>query len=111
MKRHTGLWLSTDLCHASDDSRSFLVVGDWGGISFHPYTTPVQTAVADEMAVMASRDGADFVVTLGDNFYLYGVQDVDDTRFKVLATQRMLRFVILILMNTICNVGFDENMF
>lgn len=64
--------------------KSFLVVGDWGGISFHPFTTPVQTAVADEMAALASRDGADFVVALGDNFYLNGVQDENDYRFKVI---------------------------
>lgn len=73
----------TYISGVSDDKIRFLVVGDWGGLSFHPYTTPVQTSVADQMASVASQEGVDFVVALGDNFYLYGVSNVDDERFQV----------------------------
>ncbi|XP_045156966.2 tartrate-resistant acid phosphatase type 5-like [Mercenaria mercenaria] len=67
---------------SSHGSLNFLAFGDWGGISFHPYTTPVQTSVADQMARVAAREKVSFVLALGDNFYLYGVESVDDPRFQ-----------------------------
>ncbi|XP_060555171.1 tartrate-resistant acid phosphatase type 5-like isoform X2 [Ruditapes philippinarum] len=63
-------------------SVNFLAFGDWGGLSFHPFTTPVQTSVADQMSIVAGREKASFVVALGDNFYLFGVENVDDPRFQ-----------------------------
>ncbi|KAH3695861.1 hypothetical protein DPMN_083319 [Dreissena polymorpha] len=62
---------------------SFMVLGDWGGLPFFPYTTPVQTAVRDQMVTYALQHHPRFVVSLGDNFYLYGVENADDTRFNL----------------------------
>lgn len=44
-------------------------------------------AVGRQMAILASQLEIDAVLTLGDNFYLDGVKDVDDPRFKVLRIQ------------------------
>lgn len=68
---------------SSTGSLKFLALADWGGISFHPFTTPVQTSVADQMAIVSARENVSFVLALGDNFYLYGVENVDDPRFQV----------------------------
>jgi hypothetical protein len=35
------------------------------------------------MSIVAGREKASFVVALGDNFYLFGVENVDDPRFQV----------------------------
>lgn len=63
-------------------SIKFLAVGDWGGVPFPPYITPVQTATAREMGKVAEQMGADFVLALGDNFYYKGVNSVDSPRFQ-----------------------------
>ena len=47
------------------DDLSFLVVGDWGGLNFFPYKTPVESAVAKQMGKTADEIGAQFVVALG----------------------------------------------
>lgn len=64
-------------------SIKFLAVGDWGGLPYPPYITPVQKATAQEMSTVAEQMGADFVLALGDNFYYRGVDSVDSPRFKV----------------------------
>lgn len=64
------------------DALKFLVVGDWGGIDTSPYYTPAQLHVANQMGKTAEEIGAEFTVTVGDNFYTQGVQNVDDPRFK-----------------------------
>ena len=61
---------------------NFLVVGDWGGQSDSPYTTPAQEAVAKAMGKEATAVSSQFVLSMGDNFYDSGVKDVDDSRFK-----------------------------
>ena len=43
-------------------------------------------ANAKEIARTVQILGADFVLSLGDNFYFSGVQDVNDKRFQVCAT-------------------------
>ncbi|EDO39012.1 predicted protein [Nematostella vectensis] len=64
------------------DSVRFLAVGDWGGLEFLPYKTPVESSVANRMGKVADTIHAQFVVALGDNFYFHGVKDVDDKRFQ-----------------------------
>ncbi|KAM9313916.1 tartrate-resistant acid phosphatase type 5a [Pholidichthys leucotaenia] len=63
-------------------SIKFLVVGDWGGLPYSPYTTRIQLSTANEMGVVAEQMGADFILALGDNFYYKGVESVDSPRFK-----------------------------
>ena len=51
---------------------AFLVVGDWGGREWWPYSTLAQVRTAAGMARVASRRNATFVLALGDNFYSHG---------------------------------------
>ncbi|KAK3752600.1 hypothetical protein QZH41_018799, partial [Actinostola sp. cb2023] len=64
------------------DELGFLVVGDWGGLNFFPYKTPIESAIAKQMGKTADELTAQFVVALGDNFYFDGVKNVDDERFQ-----------------------------
>ncbi|KAI7807415.1 tartrate-resistant acid phosphatase type 5a isoform X2 [Triplophysa rosa] len=68
---------------SNKSSIRFLVVGDWGGLPYPPYVTPIETATARMMAKTASTMGSDFVLAVGDNFYYKGVTDVNDPRFQV----------------------------
>ena len=63
-------------------SFNFIIMGDWGGKQFWPYYTEGEKHVAEQMGKKASEIGSQFTVALGDNFYLMGVSDVDDPRFK-----------------------------
>ncbi|XP_076001342.1 tartrate-resistant acid phosphatase type 5a isoform X2 [Genypterus blacodes] len=71
-----------ELSSKNRTSVKFLAVGDWGGVSFPPYVTPVEKATAREMGIVATQMGADFVLALGDNFYYTGVDSVDSPRFE-----------------------------
>lgn len=74
----------THLCPTGNRSSiRFLAVGDWGGVPYPPYVTPVQKTTAREMSKVAEQMGADFVLALGDNFYFKGVNSVDSPRFQV----------------------------
>lgn len=68
---------------SSDDKARFLIIGDWGGLPFYPYTTPSEVAVAIAMGNLGEKLNTSFQLALGDNFYYHGVQSVDDPRFKV----------------------------
>ncbi|XP_070562294.1 tartrate-resistant acid phosphatase type 5-like [Ptychodera flava] len=68
--------------NASPNSLYFTVIGDWGGVMHSPYTSAVEVAVAKAMGDVADLFQSEFTVSLGDNFYEYGVQGVDDPRFK-----------------------------
>lgn len=65
-----------------DASVNFLVVGDWGGQDDHPYYTDPEKDVAEQMGQVAAAMGAQFTLSMGDNFYDNGVKDIDDPRFK-----------------------------
>ena len=68
---------------AAASSLNFMVVGDWGGQSDPPYYTEPEQDVAKQMGDIAASVGAQFTLSMGDNFYDNGVTDVDDPRFKV----------------------------
>lgn len=55
---------------------NFLAVGDWGRNSRS------QRDVASQMATWAEKNLAQFVLTVGDNFYPKGVTSVTDTKWK-----------------------------
>ncbi|KAL5467624.1 hypothetical protein EMCRGX_G031883 [Ephydatia muelleri] len=62
-------------------SLSFLVLGDWGGQPSSPYYTTAENDIAAAMGKTAQNVGSQFTISVGDNFYEYGVQDVADPRF------------------------------
>ena len=64
-----------------NDTISFLAIGDWGGQSWFPYHTVAQKETAKGMGNVAANLQAQFVIALGDNFYRYGVDDVNSQRF------------------------------
>ncbi|XP_065826880.1 tartrate-resistant acid phosphatase type 5-like [Oscarella lobularis] len=64
------------------DSLTFLAVGDWGGKPTAPYTTEAETKTASSMGITAEKLESSFQLSLGDNFYYYGVKNVEDERFN-----------------------------
>lgn len=80
---------------SDENTLKFLVIGDWGGMDTWPYYTYSQLGIAYQMARTAEEVGADFTVSVGDNFYSHGVKDVDDPRFK--ATFEVSKIAILIV--------------
>src|SRR4051812_43847746 len=58
------------------DGINFLVFGDWG------IPGKEQIAVANEMAKAAKDLKPRFVISVGDNFYWYGVTSTEDTLWK-----------------------------
>eukprot|EP01006_Ploeotia_vitrea_P053637 TRINITY_DN67804_c9_g2_i2.p1 TRINITY_DN67804_c9_g2~~TRINITY_DN67804_c9_g2_i2.p1 ORF type:complete len:341 (+),score=32.53 TRINITY_DN67804_c9_g2_i2:38-1060(+) len=66
-----------------EESVSFLSIGDWGGQSAAPYTTPPELACAQTMGKVAKNLNSRFTLALGDNFYGHGIQgNAHDPRFK-----------------------------
>lgn len=61
---------------------TLLYVGDWGGDSDKHPTTVAQITSAAAMAQAAKDLSADSILLLGDNFYSYGIEDVDSSRFQ-----------------------------
>ena len=74
--------IATVCCASSEKTLEFLVVGDWGGEDTSPYYTPAQQHISKQMGKTAEEIGAEFTISVGDNFYSKGVQNVDDPRFK-----------------------------
>ena len=66
----------------SDNSLSFLLLGDWGGDPHYPYTTAAEVSCAKQMGSKAEMLSANFTVALGDNMYYKGVQNEYDSRFN-----------------------------
>lgn len=61
--------------HADIPALPFLVVGDWGHASARA------RAVAAAMGTTAQSIGSRFVISVGDNFYPHGVEDVNDRQW------------------------------
>lgn len=53
---------------------SLVVVGEWGGQSASPYTTPGQLSAAEAMATVADLTASTFVLSPGGNFLADGIQ-------------------------------------
>ena len=70
------------LSPAAASNSTFLVMGDWGGQPFWPYTTGAEVQTAKGMSAVATELSAPFALALGDNFYNSGVRNVDDSRFQ-----------------------------
>ncbi|XP_060589228.1 tartrate-resistant acid phosphatase type 5-like [Ruditapes philippinarum] len=81
-KATKGLPFTNDKQALSSDSVRFLVLADWGGSPYPPFTTGVQVRVAHQMALKAEKEKVSFVLALGDNFYMNGVVGFYDERFK-----------------------------
>jgi uncharacterized protein YneR len=81
-----GLPFTNDKQVLSSDSVRFLVLADWGGSPYPPFTTGVQVRVAHQMALKAEKEKVSFVLALGDNFYMNGVVGFYDERFKVVVS-------------------------
>jgi tartrate-resistant acid phosphatase type 5 len=69
--------LSSTWARAGGASLTFLVIGDWGR-----FGQGNQRIVADRMAETGLEIGAQFVVSVGDNFYENGVTGVDDPHWR-----------------------------
>ena len=67
------------------DGLNYLVLGDWGGFhikeAFGGYTTPDQVAIAEQMGIVGEKVNSQFTMALGDNVYIFGVQNDTDSRF------------------------------
>ena len=85
-KHHTKMWSKLlflpALVQAEDygSTLSFSVVGDWGGQSNSPTTSRgIQTGKSVDRSVTTYQ--TDFVFLVGDNFYEYGIKNLDTDRF------------------------------
>ncbi|XP_059863803.1 tartrate-resistant acid phosphatase type 5 [Delphinus delphis] len=74
--------ISTNTRTAPAPVLRFVAVGDWGGVPNAPFYTAREMANAKEIARTVQILGADFILSLGDNFYFTGVQDAKDKRFQ-----------------------------
>ncbi len=59
------------------DGLNFLIFGDWGRKGQKD-----QVEVATQMAISADKIDARFIVSVGDNFYDFGVTSVDDPQWQ-----------------------------
>lgn len=75
------LGASFPACRA-DGTLDFLILGDWGGQDTSPYYTTAEKEIAEQMGKTAEQVGSQFTLALGDNFYSFGVKNVDDPRFE-----------------------------
>ena len=57
-------------------------MGDWGGSAASPFTTEAEVATAAGMGRVGAAEQATFSLALGDNFYDFGVESVEDPRFQ-----------------------------
>lgn len=68
-----------------EDMHSYLRlihIGDWGGMSYAPYTTQAQRECTEVMSRVARNQHSQAVLGLGDNFYWHGVCRADSPRFE-----------------------------
>ncbi len=71
-------------------SVSFAAIGDWGldDAAEHDdgprddWDASANTGIAKALGRLASRRAIDWVVSVGDNFYQYGVRSAEDTRWR-----------------------------
>lgn len=61
----------------------FIVFGDWGGGNTYPYSTIILEQFAHGLNKISEKENASFFISVGDQFYPNGVENVSDTRFQV----------------------------
>ncbi|PNJ13602.1 ACP5 isoform 6, partial [Pongo abelii] len=61
--------LLPSLADGATPALHFVAVGDWGGVPNAPFHTAREMANAKEIARTVQILGADFILSLGDNFY------------------------------------------
>ena len=77
-----GLATATVPVKVDSDTLNYVMLGDWGGQPNSPYYTTTEKKIAASMGAKAQEIDSQFTIALGDNFYDYGVKDVDDPRFQ-----------------------------
>lgn len=63
-------------------SLKFFLLGDSGGLPVYPYVSYAQIKVAKAIAKMGEQLKTEFQISVGDNIYFTGVNDVFDSRFN-----------------------------
>lgn len=79
-----------DVCRLNHHKLRFFLIGDWGGQDTPPYVTKAQVTVARTMDKMGDERKAHCVLSVGDHFYMSGVQSVHSDRFQVRMSYRGL---------------------
>ncbi len=69
---------AAEVTDTQTDSLNFLVFGDWGR---HGETDQVE--VATQMGIAANALKAQFIISVGDNFYENGVASTDDRQWQI----------------------------
>lgn len=77
-----GAVLASAITAGDKEFLSVSAVGDWGGIHVRPYQVYWGKHVGISMNRVAATYQTDFLMLIGDNFYEYGVTDVNDPRFE-----------------------------
>jgi hypothetical protein len=68
------------------ETLTFFVTSDWGGQEVAPYTTPLQTAMAEAMGRVSASFHPKFIVSAGGNFLPAGMPGVGTARRVELKT-------------------------
>jgi tartrate-resistant acid phosphatase type 5 len=68
---------AAEIAGAPAGTLNFLVFGDWGR-----HGEKDQVEVATQMAIAANASKAQFVISVGDNFYEHGVASTDDPQWQ-----------------------------
>lgn len=64
------------------DELNFIGLGDWGGAMLKGYHEQDQLAVAKQMTISARQNDVKFVVNVGDNFYYFGIDNLEDPQIQ-----------------------------
>lgn len=65
-----GFLLISGISFGHSGELRFLVLGDWGGMIFYPYTTLYERAVSKAMGEVAEQLGTQFTIALGNELIL-----------------------------------------
>jgi tartrate-resistant acid phosphatase type 5 len=68
---------AADIADTRRGGLNFLVFGDWGR-----HGEKDQVEVATQMGIAANAIGAQFIISVGDNFYERGVASIDDPKWQ-----------------------------
>ena len=63
------------------DTLNFTILGDFGGFPKPFYTTPIQINAAKLLESVSDKINSEFNLAIGDNFYFWGVESINDNRW------------------------------